>query len=152
MSCAVSVIMSCEISVCLAPPPNGKLLSHSGWSKLVVLCVRSPCGAGLCSSRKVFAAGVTPGKIENEVLRSPDAQGGREPVSDLPYRLEFTDGSIPRRITIVAADIEDACKRTRTLVRDILAHGVFGPIDPKGWRAIVISDNEGRREIPFLTE
>jgi hypothetical protein len=76
----------------------------------------------------------------------------REPVSDLPYELEFTNGSTPRRITIVAADIEDACKRAQALVRDILTHRVFGAIDPKGWRAIIVSDNEGRREIPFPTE
>jgi len=37
-------------------------------------------------------------------------------VSDLFYEREFTNGSTPRRITIVAADIEDACKRARSLV------------------------------------
>jgi hypothetical protein len=78
---------------------------------------------------------------------------GMDAMSDLrPYNLEFTDGSAPRRLTIVAADIEYACIRARSLVRDILAHQVFGPIDPRRWRAIVHSDEEGRREFPFSTE
>jgi hypothetical protein len=83
------------------------------------------------------------------MIRRPNRE---RPVSDLPYELEFTNGSTPRRITIVAANIEDACKRAQSLVQDILTHGVFGPIDPKRWRAIVVSDNEGQREIPFPTK
>ena len=69
-------------------------------------------------------------------------------MSDLrPYNLEFTDGSVPRHLTIVAADIEYACIRARCLVRDILAHQVFGPIDPRRSWAIVISDEEGTERI-----
>jgi hypothetical protein len=66
------------------------------------------------------------------------------------YLTVFTDGKSDRRLCIAEPDIEFAAMRARSVADAIMEQRVFGEHDWSRWKFIVMSADEGNREVPFL--